>query len=91
MRILIVEDERLLAETLADILTQAHYIVDVEIITIVEDSGEKKATMAYTPTTTPSVVYAINKDKSLGDPIEVGTADENAKITGNVITLPDTI
>ena len=29
MRILIVEDERLLAETLADILTQAHYIVDV--------------------------------------------------------------
>ena len=55
-----------------------------------EDSGEKKATMAYTPTTTPSVVYAINKDKSLGDPIEVGTADENAKITGNVITLPDT-
>ena len=29
MRILIVEDERLLAEKLADILTQAHYIVDV--------------------------------------------------------------
>ena len=29
MRILVVEDERLLAETLADILTQAHYIVDV--------------------------------------------------------------
>ncbi len=29
MRILIVEDERLLAETLVDILTQAHYIVDV--------------------------------------------------------------
>lgn len=29
MRILIVEDERLLAETLADSLTQAHYIVDV--------------------------------------------------------------
>ena len=29
MRILIVEDERLLAETLAYILTQAHYIVDV--------------------------------------------------------------
>ena len=29
MRILIVEDERLLAETLADILTQAHYIVGV--------------------------------------------------------------
>ena len=48
---------------------------DFEIITIVEDSGEKKATMAYTPTTTPSVVYAINKYKSLGDPIEVGTAD----------------
>lgn len=29
MRILIVEDERLLAETLSDILTQAHYIVDI--------------------------------------------------------------
>lgn len=29
MRILVVEDEKLLAETLADILTQAHYIVDV--------------------------------------------------------------
>ena len=29
MRSLIVADERLLAETLADILTQAHYIVDV--------------------------------------------------------------
>lgn len=29
MRILIVEDERLLAETLADILTQAHYMADV--------------------------------------------------------------
>ncbi len=29
MRILIVEDERLLAETLADILSQAHYITDV--------------------------------------------------------------
>lgn len=29
MRILIVEDEKLLAETLADILTQAHYITDI--------------------------------------------------------------
>ncbi len=62
---------------------------DFEVISIVEDaSGAKKATMAYTPLTTPSVVYAINKDKSLGDPIEVGTEDTNAKIAGNVITLP---
>ncbi len=29
MRILIVEDEKLLAETLADILSQAHYITDI--------------------------------------------------------------
>lgn len=29
MRILIVEDEKLLAETLADLLTQAHYLVDI--------------------------------------------------------------
>lgn len=29
MRILVVEDEKFLAETLSDILTQAHYIVDV--------------------------------------------------------------
>ncbi len=63
---------------------------DFEIISVVEDAGVKKATMAYTPLTTPSVVYTINKDKSLGDPIEVGTADDNAKITDNVITLPAT-
>lgn len=63
---------------------------DFEIIAVTEDAGEKKATMAYTPKTVPNMVYTINKDKSLGEPIEVGTEEGNAKITGNVITLPDT-
>lgn len=47
------------------------------------------ATLAYTPLTTPSEIYAINKDKSLGEAIAVGTEEGNASITDNVVTLPE--
>lgn len=63
---------------------------DFEIITIVDDGNTKTATMAYVPLTTPAVVYTINKDKSLGEAIEVGTAEGNAQIAGAVITMPST-
>lgn len=47
------------------------------------------ATLTYTPLTAPAYVYPINADNTQGDPIEVGTGDENAKVSGATVTLPD--
>ncbi|NBK77286.1 hypothetical protein D5272_01390 [bacterium D16-76] len=48
-----------------------------------------KATLTYTPKEAPPYVYAINSDQTQGDEYEVGLEDANAKIEGNVVTLPE--
>lgn len=55
----------------------------------VQPVKDGKATLEYTPLTTPAFVYGINNDKTQGEEIEVGTEAGNAQITGNVVTLPD--
>lgn len=55
----------------------------------VVDVKNSKATLTYTPSTTPAYVYPIKADQTQGDEIEVGTEDGNAKITDNVVTLPE--
>lgn len=55
----------------------------------VVDVKDGKATLTYTPIVAPAYVYPIKADQTQGDEIEVGTADENAKIAGNVVTMPD--
>lgn len=55
----------------------------------VVDVKDGKATLTYTPKVAPAFVYPINADQTQGDEIEVGTDTDNAKITGNTVTLPD--
>lgn len=55
----------------------------------VVDVKNHTATLTYTPKTTPAYVYAINKDQTQGEALEVGTDEGNAKIDGNVVTLPE--
>lgn len=50
---------------------------------------DKKAELSLAPKTIPSVVYTLSEDKNIDQMIEVGTGDDNAKISGKEITLPD--
>ncbi len=54
----------------------------------VVDVNGGKATLTYTPTVAPAFIYKINKDQTQGEAVEVGTEEGNAKIDGNVVTLP---
>lgn len=48
-----------------------------------------KATLQFTPLSTPAYVYPINDNKTQGAEIEVGTEEGNAQVAGNVVTLPE--
>lgn len=61
---------------------------DFAILTVVDDGTNKTVTLKHEPLTAPAAVYTLSDDKNINGIIEVGTADENAKITGKVITLP---
>ncbi len=58
---------------------------DFEVVKVVDG----KATLTYTPIEAPAYVYPINSDQTQGVEIEVGLEDANAKIEGNVVTLPE--
>lgn len=60
---------------------------DFEILKVVEGT----ATLTNMPTVAPTHVYPITNDKNIDNTniIEVGTEDDQAKISGKVITMPD--
>ena len=58
---------------------------DFAVLSVVD----KKATLKHTPLTNPAVVYTMSEDKNINGTIEVGADEENAKIDGTTITLPD--
>lgn len=59
-----------------------------ELIKVVTAEGTTTATLSYTPKTAPDKVYTIGEDKNISEIIEVGTDEDNASISGKVITLP---
>ncbi len=61
---------------------------DFAVLTVVDDGTNKTVTLKHDPKSTPAAVYTMSNDKNINGIIEIGTADENAKISGKVITLP---
>lgn len=57
-------------------------------VTTSGDPATKTATMTNTPKTAPTKIYVLSEDKNIADTIDVGTGDDDASISGKVITLP---
>ena len=63
---------------------------DFTSLPVTDADGTKTATLKHTPLETPAAVYTMSEDKNISGVIEVGTNEENAKISGTTITLPAT-
>lgn len=58
------------------------------ILTVSESEGNKVATLKNDPISTPAAVYTMSEDKNINGTISIGVGDDDAKISGKVITLP---
>lgn len=60
-----------------------------EDFVILNVGSDKKAVLPYTPTQAPTCVYTLSEDKNIDGTIDIGVGGENATISENEITMPD--